>query len=78
MCRRYTPLFKAFASALSGPLPLLVVLFDIHRVNRIRLASSEQASQQALAATLESSPGSTVELQEQATVELQERAEDEE
>ena len=76
MCRRYTPLIKAFASALGGPLPLLVVLFDIYRVNRIRLASGKQASQQVLAATFESSPSSTVELQEQATVELQEHAED--
>ena len=65
MCRRYTPLIKAFASALGGPLPLLVVLFDIYRVNRIRLSAGEQASQRALTASAHSSPrnSSTHELQ---------------
>ena len=34
----YEPFFRSFVMALSGPLPLLVVLFDIYRVNRIKLA----------------------------------------
>ena len=34
----YQPFFRSFVMALSGPLPLLVLLLDIHRHNRIPLA----------------------------------------
>ena len=40
----YQPLFRSFVMALSGPLPLLVVLLDIHRHNRIPLAKCTNAN----------------------------------
>ncbi len=41
----YQPFFRSVVIALSGPLPLLVVLLDIYRFNRIPLAKCTNSNE---------------------------------